>query len=78
MRVLLASFHFGTPDTSLVVAYVYCEPHQAIVEPVHSALEGSRIIRQLRELADGTGPEAYVRLMTCHSPDWTFDDAAIH
>ena len=80
MKILLASFHFdsSSADTSLGVAYVYCESHRVTVEPVHSALEGSAVIRELRELAEAAGEDAYSKLTTFSWPYWTFDDVAIH
>lgn len=78
--MLVASFHFGSAltDTWLVVAYVYCESDGVSVAPVHSALEGSAIIRELRELTGSVGDEAYTKLTTYSSPYWSFDDATVH
>jgi hypothetical protein len=80
MKILLASFRFGSSqaETSFVVAYVYCESDRVSVEPVHSALEGTPIILRLRELAEAFGGEAYAKLTQYRSPEWSFDDAAIH
>lgn len=80
MRILQASFHFGTSHeaSSLVVAYVYCERSCVTIELVHSALEGTRPIIQLRQLVEQAGADACEKLIALRSPDWSFDLAPIH
>ena len=74
LRILEARFR-PPSRAQLLIARVYCEGADASVEPVASALDGSPVVAQLRQIVEHTGPDPYAELVAFSGAEWSFAEA---